>query len=361
MKRFLFTLWACLFMAMAYSSSLDRQQISLNFGWKFHLGDIATIPTPENANNVTNDWRIVDLPHDFQIEQPWVAPGADEQGDNSDQASNFKSRLSARGFKEMGIGWYVKTLTPPAEWKGKRVVIDFQGIMYVGDVYLNGKRVGGTDYGYVGFDLDLSKQLVYGSQNVIAVKANTQDPLNSRWYTGGGLIRDVGLTVTSSNLYFPRHPIYVTTPKVSKADATVSVQTEIACYLKTDHLKVHATIEDANHQIVADDITDIAWNGKSRQYEYRLNDIHISSPQLWSCESPYLYRLKLDLCDADGNVADHVETAFGVRTIEFSPDFGFKLNGKKVILKGIANHHSLGALGSAAYPKAIDKRLKMLR
>lgn len=361
MKRFLFTFWACLCVTMAYCSSLDRQQISMNFGWKFHLGDITTIPTPENVNNVTSDWRTVDLPHDFQIEQPWVAPGADEQGDNSDQASNFKSRLSARGFKEMGIGWYVKTLTPPAEWKGKRVVVDFQGIMYVGDVYLNGQGVGRTDYGYVGFDIDLSKQLVYGSENVIAVKANTQAPLNSRWYTGGGLIRDVGLTVTSSNLYFPRHPIYVTTPKVSESDATIAIQAEIACYLKTDHLKVHATIEDANHQIVADDITDIAWNGKSRQYEYRLNDIHISSPQLWSCESPYLYYLKLDLCDADGNVADHVETAFGVRTIEFSPDFGFKLNGKKVILKGIANHHSLGALGSAAYPKAIDKRLKMLR
>ena len=126
-----------------FGGTPSREIVNLNFGWKFHAGDLVSVPTPQNAGTLTADWRTVDLPHDFQIEQPWVAPGDDEKGDNSDQASNFKSRLSARGFKEMGIGWYVKTLTPPAEWKGKRVVVDFQGIMYVGDVYLNGQRVGG--------------------------------------------------------------------------------------------------------------------------------------------------------------------------------------------------------------------------
>ncbi len=361
MKRIIFTLWAFVTVTLAFCSTLDRQNISLDYGWKFHLGDISKIPTPSDVNDITNTWRSVDLPHDFQIEQPWVAPSADERSDNSDQASNFKSRLSARGFKEMEIGWYVKTFTPPVEWKGKRVVIDFQGIMYVGDVYLNGKLVGGTDYGYVGFEIDLTKQLNYGASNVIAVKANTQDPLNSRWYTGGGLIREVGLTVTPSDLYFPRHPVYVTTPKISDADATVKIQTEIACYKRTEHLIVRASILDADKNVVASESSDIAWNRKMRQYEYKLNDMHITTPHLWSCESPYLYTLQLDLCDEAGNVADHIETPFGVRTIEFSPQFGFKLNGKKVILKGIANHHSLGALGSAAYPKAIDKRLKLLK
>ena len=361
MKKTLLIICAILFSVTAVCTTADRQVFCMNFGWKFHLGDIPDIPSPDNVNAITASWRTIDLPHDFQIEQPWVVPTADEQSDNSDQASNFKSRLSARAFKEMGIGWYVKTILPDDNWKGKRVTLDFQGIMYVGDVYLNGQRIGGTDYGYVGFEVDLSNHLVYGTENVIAVKANTQEPTNSRWYTGGGLIRDVGLLVTSSALYFPRHPIYVTTPEVSESMSTLSIQAEIACYLNTNSLKVHATVLDADKNIVADDTTYIAWNRKMKQYEYRLNDIHLNHPHLWSCESPYLYQLRLELCDAEGKVADHAETTFGVRKIEFSPDFGFRLNGKKVILKGIANHHTLGALGAAAYPRAIEKRLKMLK
>ena len=108
----------------------SREIINFNFGWKFHNGDIAEIPA---SKGIAASWQDVDLPHDFQIEQPWVAPTKDETGDNSDQASNFKSRLSARGFKEMGIGWYVKSFIPSAEWKERRTLIDFQGIMYVGD------------------------------------------------------------------------------------------------------------------------------------------------------------------------------------------------------------------------------------
>ena len=213
---------------------MGGQTINLNFGWKFHLGDISEVPTPQNLEALTAGWRTVDLPHDFQIEQPWVAPGDDERGDNSDQASNFKSRLSARAFKEMGVGWYALSLTPDEAWKGRRVVLDFQGIMYVGDVWLNGQQVGGTDYGYVGFEIDISKLLRYGETNVIAVKANTQQPLNSRWYTGGGLFRDVHLVVTDPQLFLTRHPLYITTPSVSEQEATVAVQTEIACQLRTE-------------------------------------------------------------------------------------------------------------------------------
>ena len=360
MMRTIATIAALAAAICAFAAPTERETINMNFGWMFHAGDITAVPTATVPQN-SKGWHSVDLPHDFQIEQPWVAPGDDEQGDNSDQASNFKSRLSARGFKEMGIGWYVKTIRPKDEWKDRRVIIDFQGIMYVGDVYLNGERVGGTDYGYLGFDIDLSKKLKYGEDNVIAVKANTQEPLNSRWYTGGGLFRDVKLIVTDRDLFLPRHPLYITTPQVSETQATVAMQAEIACHLRTEHLKARAIIKDKEGQVVADHTTDIPWNRKMKVYEYRLDDIHLDQPHLWSCESPYLYHLTVELCDEKGRVADRVETRFGVRTIEFSPEFGFKLNGKKVIWKGIANHHSLGALGSAAYPKAIDKRLKMLK
>ena len=112
-----------------------RDTISINCGWQFHRGDVKNIS--ELKSTQAGD-DVVNLPHDFLIGQDWVAPDASERPDNSDAGSNVRSRLSPRGFKEMGIGWYRYQLTPKDEWKGKRIVLDFQGIMLVGDVYLSG-------------------------------------------------------------------------------------------------------------------------------------------------------------------------------------------------------------------------------
>ena len=142
----------------------------LNFGWEFRLND-------------EGEWRKVNVPHDFQIEQPWVAPSADEKADNTDVAANIKSRLSSRGFKEMGKGYYRLHYTPAKELEGQRVLLDFEGIMYTADVYLNHKHVGGTNYGYVGFEIDITDELDYGKDNLIEVVADTREPNNSRWYT----------------------------------------------------------------------------------------------------------------------------------------------------------------------------------
>ena len=141
--------------------------------------------------------------------------------------------------------------------------------------------------------------------------------------------------VTDRDLHFARHPLYITTPVVSDTEATVAVQAEIACNLRTERLKVHTVVRDADGTLVADDTTHIAWNRKMKVYEYRLDDIHLSHPRLWSCETPHLYRLTAELCDEQGRVADQVESRFGVRTIEYGPDFGFKLNGKKVLQRGL--------------------------
>lgn len=331
---------------------------TLNFDWRFHAGDIAGAQASDFDDS---GWQTVNVPHDFQISQPWVAPEKDEKADNSDAASNVKSRLSSRGFKEMGIGWYRKTITPDDAWKGKRIVLDFEGIMLVGDVYLNGVRVGGTDYGYVGFGVDVTRLLKFGQPNVIAVKANTQRPENSRWYTGGGLFRDVNLVVTDAQQYFTRHPLYITTPEVSESKAVVKIQAEMACYLKINNLTVNVQIQDADGNAVYEKTNEIHFNRGQKTNEYLVDSITLDSPELWSCESPYLYKAVLTLLRPDGSVADRVSENFGVRSIEYSPEFGFKLNGKKVILKGIANHHTLGALGAAAYPRAIEKRIQLLK
>ena len=337
-----------------------RDTICINQGWQFHRGDVKNIAELKSTQSGDD---VVNLPHDFLIGQDWVAPDASERPDNSDAGSNVRSRLSSRGFKEMGIGWYRYELTPKDEWKGKRIVLDFQGIMLVGDVYLNGNRIGGTDYGYLGFDIDLSKLLKWGQSNEIAVKADTQNPANSRWFTGAGLYRDVNLIVTNKNLFFPRHPLFIRTQsnKEVKIKAEIINQQKVAKGLSAAKMPVGVRILDADGKVVAEQKNDIHFNAKWRDREYELPSISLENAKLWSPDSPYLYTAEVTLYDSEGNIADQIKEPFGVRTIEIVPQKGLLVNGKKVLLKGYANHHTLGALGAAAYPRAIEKRLKLMK
>ena len=333
-----------------------RDTISINCGWQFHRGDVKNISELKSTQGGDD---VVNLPHDFLIGQDWVAPDASERPDNSDAGSNVRSRLSPRGFKEMGIGWYRYQLTPKDEWKGKRIVLDFQGIMLVGDVYLNGQRVGGTDYGYLGFDIDLSKLLKWGQVNEIIVKADTGKPNNSRWYTGGGLFRDVNLIVTDKNLYFPRHPLFIRTVN----NKEIKIRANILNLQKTKkpQIPVEVKILNAEGKVVTQQKSDLHFNAKWRDREYELPSISLEDAKLWSPDTPYLYTAEVTLYDNEGNIADQIREPFGIRTIEMNPEKGLLVNGKKVLLKGYANHHTLGALGAAAYPRAIEKRLKLMK
>ena len=337
-----------------------RDTISINQGWQFHRGDVKNIAELKSTQSGDD---VVNLPHDFLIGQDWVAPDASERPDNSDAGSNVRSRLSSRGFKEMGIGWYRYELTPKDEWKGKRIVLDFQGIMLVGDVYLNGQRIGGTDYGYLGFDIDLSKLLKWGQTNEIAVKADTQNPSNSRWFTGAGLYRDVNLIVTNKDLFFPRHPLFIRTQgnKEVKIKAEIINQQKVAKGQTAAKMPVGVRILDADGKVVTEQKNDIHFNAKWRDREYELPSISLENAKLWSPDSPYLYTAEVTLYDNEGNIADQIKEPFGVRTIEIVPQKGLLVNGNKVLLKGYANHHTLGALGAAAYPRAIEKRLKLMK
>ena len=343
MKKVLMSLCCCLPLAVA----AQRIVVPANMEWRFQYNDSVFSDKAEK----------VDLPHDFLIGQPWIAPGADEKADNSDMAANVKSRLSSRGFKEMGIGWYRKDFVPDESWKDKRVLVDFGGIMLVGDVFLNGERIGGTDYGYLGFETDITKKLKFGTNNTLLVKADTGQPNNSRWYTGGGLYREVNLIVTNSKLYFQRHPLFVRTENNEK----VLIQAEISRFSQQAEGDVLIRILDnAGAEVIAHKQR-LRFNKKTRTAEYQLDTLSLTNPHLWSVDHPYLYTAEVTLFDENGLPADKVTERFGVRTLEFSPDFGLKVNGEKVILKGIANHHTLGALGAAAYPKAIEKRIKLLK
>ncbi len=346
-----------LFLSAAPSLYADNARIRepFNFGWRFHAGEVAEGQLPQTADS---DWRHVDLPHDFQIEQPWVAPGADERPDESDPGANVRSRLSARGFKEMGIGWYRKTFTPDEAWRGKRVLLDFEGILYTGDAWLNGEFIGKTDYGYLGFEADVTKLLRWGEENVLAVRADTRGVSNSRWYTGAGIYRDVHVVATDPEVFFTRHPLRIQT---NGADS-VFVQAEATVLERgVRELKFITRILDRDGRCVAEQASTLPFRGNQRTREYQLAAIALKDAHRWDVDDPYLYTAEVTICHADGRVADCVRSRFGVRQLEFSPAFGMKLNGRKVILKGIANHHTLGALGAAAYPRAIEKRLRLLK
>ena len=326
----------------------------LNFGWKFHAGDVANAAQKDFDDQ---SWRVVNLPHDFQIEQPWVAPAAGEKADNNDPAANIKSRLSSRGFKEMGTGWYRLHLTPADSLRGRRLVIDFGGIMYVGDVYVNGQRVGGTDYGYVGFEVDVTNALKFGEDNVIAVMADTREPGNSRWYTGGGLFRDVKLVATNRDLFFERHPLRITT----RDNRFVTIAAEVNVRGRDKKMPLQIRITDPSGKTVYEGRVEMKRNTPSRLVEQQLVEVEIPQPMLWDTDHPNLYTAQCTLYNERGEAVDTYAERFGIRTVEITPDKGLLLNGKKVLLKGYANHHSLGALGAAAYPKAIEKRIKLMK
>ena len=333
-----------------------REVINFNFDWFFHWGELSNPPTALPSPN-NSEWKEIDIPHDFQIAQPWVEPSPEERPDNTDGAANFKSRLSSRAFKEMGTGWYVKSYTPAEHLQGQRILIDFEGIMYVGDVYLNGELIGGTDYGYVGFEIDITNKLHFGKENIIAVRANTAEAANSRWYTGGGLFRDVKLIATNPTTYFVRHPLYITTTN----NRIVKIQAEISTHAKDNSLPMRTIVSDADGHIVYDNTQTVSINRRYRTIEVGLDSFAIDNPRLWSCDSPHLYTTSVFILNEHGAIIDSTAHHFGIRTIEFSPEFGLKLNGEKVLLKGIANHHTLGALGAAAFPRAIEKRILLLK
>lgn len=297
--------------------------------------------TAGSATRGDGEWKAVRLPHDFQEELPWAAPGRDEKADNSDAAANTESRLSARGFKEMGIGWYRRTFKPDEAWRGKRLDLEVGGVATI------------------------SNEVKYGQENTLVVMADTRKPNNSRWYTGAGLYRDVKLIVTPKTIFFDRHPLRITTalPSLPKdgCEAKVRVSATIANYGRDDIGKATVRITDAQGRVVATGDTRLRYQRRKKSNEYQLADITLHGARLWDVDTPYLYTMVVTVSDTLGNVIDRVTEPFGVRSIEFGPSFGFKLNGRKVLLKGIANHHTLGALGAAAYPRAIEKRIQLLK
>ncbi len=336
-----------------------REYYDLNLDWKFHLGEMDQAASSEQDDRA---WEPVDLPHDFQLTLPWdsVASGA-------------------RGFKPMCSGWYRRKLIAYPEWRGKRVLLDFEGMMLVGDCWFNGVPVGKTDYGYLGFESDITSLLNYDVPNIILVHCSSQKEENSRWYTGCGLNREVHLLVKGP-ISIARHGVFVTTPQVDAGHAEIRILVNVEgmkiCQqfgnvINMDSIRyqqggnqeveIIGALFSPDGELVAESRTFVRKDFKRTVTENILPTVYLTDPRLWSCETPELYSVRVRLL-INGETADEVTRKFGIRKIEFSPEYGFRLNGKKVFLTGSADHHDLiGPLGAASSKKSFFRMLDTLK
>ncbi|AWW29582.1 glycoside hydrolase family 2 [Echinicola strongylocentroti] len=321
---------------------LDRLQakdILFNKDWKFYKGNAATA---SRADFDDDEWRKLDLPHDWAIEGPF-----DEQ---------YNAR--AGGLPFHGTGWYRKHFSMPEASKGKAVRLEFEGAMYNAHVWVNGELVGNRPFGYIGFEFDISKYLKYdGSDNVIAVRLSPED-LSSRWYPGAGIYRSVWLKV-DEKIHVGQWGTYITTPTVTDKKAVVQHETVI----QNDsgdpaEVVVKQTYFDpSGNQVgeVSEEVT-IAANSSGSSAVYA----DIPSPERWDLATPHLYKAITTVLDKNGRVMDEYSTAFGIRTIKFDKD-AFYLNGRKVRFNGVCLHHDNGALGAAVYRRADERKLQIMK
>jgi beta-galactosidase len=312
--------------------------VNFNSGWKFILGDQAgasAISFPDKA------WRSLDLPHDWSIEGTF---------DKNNPAT------AGGGALPGGIGWYRKQFTVPASSKGKYVVVDFDGVYKNSEVWINGHYLGKRPNGYISFRYALSPFLNYGGQNTIAVRVDNSRQPNSRWYSGSGIYRDVKL-LTLNQTHVAQWGTYVTTPEVSASRATVKVQTELQSPAgETVKGMLNIQILDADKRVVASSSQSLSLNGKA----VVTKTIELQSPKLWSTTEPYLYTVRTQVL-VNKQVVDDYATPLGVRSFTFDANQGFVLNGKSMKIRGVCNHHDLGALGAAFNVRAAERQLEILK
>ena len=320
-------------------------------GWKF-VRD--SIPGAEAPDFDDSQWISVDLPHDYSL---MPLPG----GDTDDQVGPF-SKLSPSGTQTGhvmgGTGWYRKTFTTSSADKDKRFTLVFDGAYMETDVWVNGQKVGDNKYGYSPFAFDITSALNGpGKKNVVSVKVDNKGR-NSRWYSGSGLYRDVKLIVTEP-VHVDLWGAQITTPIVTKGSASVDVRLTLCNDLtdKTDS-EVGITIVDKNGAEVAKAVCEASVDALSKTVVEK--QIEVANPDLWSTDEPNLYRAEITLT-AGGKVVDTYSQTFGIRTIEYSSEKGFLLNGEPLLMKGGCMHHDNGFLGAAAIKAAEYHRVKLMK
>ena len=324
----------------AATANPPRQELPADAGWKFYLGDASGA---ESSSFADGSWRTVDLPHDWSIESK-----PDKENPSG----------AGGGFFPGGIGWYRKTFHAPAEWKGQRVSVEFDGVYRDATVYLNGHKLGMHPYGYTSFTFDLTPELNYSGANVLAVRVDNSAQPDSRWYSGSGIYRHVRVVVTNPT-HVAHWGVFVTTPEATSTSAKIAVRTQVVNE-RPDAVTamVETVLLDKAGKKVGESQSKVdlapGQQGEAAQA------IEVMSPALWSPESPTLYRA-VTTVRAGGKTIDEVTTPFGIRTLAWSADKGLLLNGKSIKLTGGSVHHDNGPLGAAAFDRAEERKAQLVK
>lgn len=339
MRNTIYIIFAFVFSMMslqACQKEQQRERESFNDDWKFKKSNVGS--EFQVAYNDA-DWRVLDLPHDWAIEGP------------------FDKKHDARtgGLPIYGTAWYRKKFKVPHSKKGSKVAIEFDGVMNNAEVFVNGEKAGARPYGYTSFELDVTPFVAFGKENTIAVKVAPKE-LSARWYPGAGIYRNTYITFKNPvNIAY--HGTYVTTTKVTKDQAEVFIETTIENTQGLDgnyHLKTIIFNEQGK---------EVASRKETVELEKELvvgTMFQVNAPVLWGINRPYLYTAKSVLY-RDNIAIDNYETAFGIRSINYSKENGFQLNGEQVRFKGVCLHHDLGPLGAAVNYRATQRQLEIMK
>ncbi len=304
--------------------------------------------SPSEIKFDDSKWRKLDVPHDWGIEGP------------------FRQDLPGNTGKLpwKAIGWYRKDFTVPKVDINKKVFIDFDGAMAHSQVYINGQYAGGWSYGYTAFRIDATKFIKFGQINKIAVRLDTVN-WDSRWYPGAGIYRDTWL-VTTNKVHLENWGVKVLTPKITKENGSVEVVATVDNESdKAAEVQVKTAIysidkdDKKGKEIISAESKCVKIAAKSGQVKLTVN-LNVANPKLWDIKAPNRYVVTTTVYK-NGDIVDSKDTVFGFRTLEFTKRNGFKLNGRRVEINGVCQHHDLGPLGSAFNKRAAERQIEILK
>ncbi len=337
MKRFI-AIVISLISTLSISAQGFGERVTINEGWHFNLGDIK-YGGVEFLDH--SEWRVLDLPHDWSVEQV-ASP----------------TYAACTGFYPGGIGWYRKDLDIPSSRKGERVYIYFEGVYNNSEVFINGKWVGKRPNGYVSFMYDLTPYINFGGRNVVAVRVDHSADADSRWYTGSGIYRDVHI-VYANQTHINLWGVSYTANVENLTEAVVTAKCEVATSLtKGSKVKANFSLVDRDGAVVAKSTASGLVD--SEEVETLAANFSVKNPTLWSLENPYLYKLKTELYQGS-KLVDKSVVNVGLRKLTFDPNKGFALNDKSMKIKGLCMHHDAGALGAAVPKEVWVRRIKSLK
>lgn len=317
--------------------------------WKFHLGIVANAEQPEYNDS---RWRVLDLPHDWSVEPlPFQKKGV-TMGPFSQMSEGDIDTGQTVG----GEGWYRKKFTLSGSDADKRIVLYFEGVYNQSELWINGKKANYNVYGYTSYKVDITPYLnAPGSPNLIAMKV-VNAGRNSRWYAGSGIFRHVWL-IKTNKLHLDKWDTFVNASELQKKEAVIKLSTIVHNEgLQNKSGKIGITIYSPAGNEVYSTSQDVELSKETPV----ATSFSLKKPELWSVDTPVLYTAEVSV-SSDGREYDKISIPFGIRTLSFSAEEGFLLNGKPMKLKGGCVHHDNGLLGAAAIDRAEERKVELMK